>query len=46
MPEVGQIARRARTVTTEDIEIFSRMTGDHNPLHYDAEARPEPHSGG
>jgi acyl dehydratase len=32
---VGQIARRTRTVTPRDIELFTEMTGDRNPLHYD-----------
>jgi acyl dehydratase len=32
---IGDTARRSRTVTTRDIELFTEMTGDHNPLHYD-----------
>jgi acyl dehydratase len=32
---VGQVARRTRTVTARDIELFTEMTGDRNPLHYD-----------
>src|SRR3954447_19235257 len=32
---VGQTARRTRTVTARDIELFTAMTGDRNPLHYD-----------
>jgi acyl dehydratase len=35
---IGQRARRVRSVTTRDIELFSELTGDRNPLHYD-EAR-------
>jgi acyl dehydratase len=35
---VGQTARRSRAVTARDIELFTEMTGDRNPLHYD-EAR-------
>ncbi len=35
MPEVGQTARRSRKVATHDIEIFTEISGDHNPLHYD-----------
>jgi len=34
-PSVGSKASRTRTVGTEDIELFTRMTGDRNPLHYD-----------
>ena len=33
--KVGQTARRTRTVTAKDIELFTEMTGDRNPLHYD-----------
>lgn len=33
--EVGQRARRTRTVTARDIELFTELTGDRNPLHYD-----------
>jgi acyl dehydratase len=32
----GDVARRARTVTARDIELFTEITGDRNPLHYDA----------
>ena len=46
MPEVGQIARRTRTVTARDIEHFTEMSGDRNPLHYDeAAARATPFGG-
>jgi acyl dehydratase len=37
MPAVGTTARRTRTVEARDIELFTQMTGDRNPLHYDAE---------
>jgi acyl dehydratase len=37
MPEVGQIAQRSRTVENRDIERFTKMSGDRNPLHYDEE---------
>src|SRR5688572_7094529 len=33
--KTGDIARRTRTVTTRDIELFTEITGDRNPLHYD-----------
>jgi acyl dehydratase len=36
-PTVGQTARRTRTVRTQDIELFTELTGDRNPLHYDEE---------
>jgi acyl dehydratase len=35
--KVGDRASRQRTVVAEDIERFTAMTGDRNPLHYDAE---------
>ncbi len=37
MPEVGQTARRSRKVTARDIELFTEISGDRNPLHYDEE---------
>jgi len=37
-PHVGEAARRTRLVTERDIELFTELTGDHNPLHYDQEA--------
>jgi acyl dehydratase len=33
--KVGDVARRTRTVSHRDIELFTEMTGDRNPLHYD-----------
>ena len=35
VPEVGQIAKRSRQVTSRDIELFTEISGDQNPLHYD-----------
>jgi acyl dehydratase len=34
-PAVGDTARRTRTVTSEDITLFTAISGDHNPIHYD-----------
>jgi len=34
-PHVGQRASRSRTVELRDIERFTEMSGDKNPLHYD-----------
>ena len=36
-PVVGQRARRSRTVGARDIELFTAISGDRNPIHYDAE---------
>ena len=38
VPAVGQAASRTRAVTARDIELFTEMTGDRNPLHYDEAA--------
>jgi acyl dehydratase len=38
MPAVGERASRTRLVTPRDIELFTELTGDRNPLHYDKEA--------
>ena len=35
MISVGDTATRSRKVTARDIELFTEMTGDRNPLHYD-----------
>ena len=42
----GATASRTRTVTAEDIERFTAMTGDRNPLHYDAELAAATRFGG
>jgi acyl dehydratase len=31
--EFGQKAQRKRTVTVRDIELFTELSGDRNPLH-------------
>jgi acyl dehydratase len=43
---VGDIARRTRTVTMRDIELFTELTGDRNPLHYDEEVAAASRFGG
>lgn len=35
-PALGAVAERSRTTAMRDVEMFSAMTGDMNPLHYDA----------
>jgi acyl dehydratase len=38
MPKVGDIAEMSRQITADDIHLFSAISGDFNPLHYDATA--------
>ena len=45
-PAVGQTARRTREVTARDIELFTEISGDRNPLHYDEEAARATRFGG
>ena len=35
IPRVGQVAERSRKVEATDIERFTAISGDNNPLHYD-----------
>ena len=42
----GDRASRTRTVTARDIELFTELTGDRNPLHYDADAAAASRFGG
>jgi acyl dehydratase len=37
-PKVGDTAQRSRTIGPKDIELFTDISGDRNPLHYDVEA--------
>jgi len=32
---VGQTARRSATFTAADVAAYARLSGDHNPLHFD-----------
>ena len=43
---IGDTARRSRTVTARDIELFTEMTGDANPLHYDEDTAARSRFGG
>jgi acyl dehydratase len=38
MPEVGETASRSRVIEAADIERFTEISGDRNPLHYDEAA--------
>jgi len=35
--EVGQTASRTMTVTEEHVRSYAEITGDYNPLHFDAD---------
>ena len=35
--EVGQKAQYQKSVEERDIQLFAAMSGDHNPVHLDAE---------
>jgi acyl dehydratase len=35
IPRVGQRAKRSRSVEERDILLFTEISGDRNPLHYD-----------
>ena len=35
-PDVGARATWTRTLSAEDVELYARITGDRNPLHFDA----------
>jgi acyl dehydratase len=43
---IGSSARRTRTVTRRDIELFTEITGDRNPIHYDREVASNSRFGG
>lgn len=43
---IGSEARRTRLVTQRDVELFTEMSGDRNPLHYDADLAARSRFGG
>lgn len=44
--EVGATASRSRAITVRDIELFTELSGDRNPIHYDAELAERTRFGG
>jgi acyl dehydratase len=36
-PALGSSSERSRTTTMRDVEMFTEMTGDRNPIHYEVE---------
>ncbi len=36
-PDVGARATWTRTFSADDVELYARITGDRNPLHFDPE---------
>jgi acyl dehydratase len=44
--QVGATASRSRTISARDIELFTELTGDRNPLHYDEQAAAASRFGG
>ena len=45
-PKVGERASLTRTVEAADIVRFTELSGDRNPLHYDADAAARTRFGG
>ncbi|MDX1621848.1 MAG: MaoC family dehydratase [Nitriliruptorales bacterium] len=45
-PSVGDTARRSRKITTDDIELFTAISGDRNPIHYDQDLASATRFGG
>jgi acyl dehydratase len=44
--KVGDKAARTRRISERHIELFTELTGDRNPLHYDADAAARARFGG
>lgn len=35
MPQIGATATREKTMSRRDIDLFTEISGDRNPLHFD-----------
>jgi acyl dehydratase len=46
MVVVGDVTHRTKLVRMRDIELFTELTGDRNPLHYDQRAAADSRFGG
>ncbi len=44
--QTGDTARRTRTVSARDIALFTEITGDRNPIHYDEQVAAASRFGG
>ncbi len=44
--QMGAVARRTRTISARDIELFTEISGDRNPIHYDEELARSSRFGG
>ena len=45
-PQPGDSASRSRRVTSRDIERFTELSGDRNPIHYDEKLAAQTRFGG
>jgi len=46
IPQVGDRAQRSRLISERDIELFTEISGDRNPVHYDEALAKETRFGG
>jgi acyl dehydratase len=45
-PAIGQRATWSRTISAEDVALYARISGDLNPLHFDADFATRTRAGG
>jgi len=46
IPKIGAKATRSRAISQRDIELFTEISGDRNPIHYDEELAKKTRFGG